>query len=98
MLTCCGFTCGNGCNGGYLSGAWNFFKSTGLVTGGLYGDNQWCAPYFFAPCDHHVDGKYGPCGASQPTPKCVKTCASASGRTYANDKIFASSVYSISGE
>jgi len=75
LLSCCGVGCGNGCNGGYPSGAWNYFHKTGLVTGYLYNDKKWCSPYAFAPCDHHVDGKYGPCGASKPTPKCTKECS-----------------------
>jgi cathepsin B len=75
ILTCCD-GCGNGCNGGYPSGAWSWFKRQGAVTGGLYGDKKWCSSYAFAPCDHHTTGKYGPCGSSKPTPKCSTTCAS----------------------
>mmetsp|Transcript_20585 Transcript_20585/g.2751 ORF Transcript_20585/g.2751 Transcript_20585/m.2751 type:complete len:129 (+) Transcript_20585:113-499(+) len=39
LLACCAgwFTCGNGCQGGFPSGAWRYFKSTGVVTGNLYG-------------------------------------------------------------
>ncbi len=58
LLTCCGVGCGNGCNGGYPSGAWNYFKRTGIVTGWLYNTSNWCSPYNFAPCDHHTTGKY----------------------------------------
>nr|KAF6400745.1 cathepsin B [Rousettus aegyptiacus] len=36
LLTCCGFQCGEGCNGGFPSGAWNFWTKKGLVSGGLY--------------------------------------------------------------
>ncbi|XP_023608826.1 cathepsin B, partial [Myotis lucifugus] len=36
LLTCCGFQCGDGCNGGFPSGAWNFWTKKGLVSGGLY--------------------------------------------------------------
>lgn len=95
LLTCCGISCGNGCNGGYLSGAWNYFKKTGLATGYLYNDKKWCSSYAFAPCDHHTTGKYGPCGPSKPTPKCVKTCSTDSGRTYSSDLWTASDVYSL---
>lgn len=93
LLTCCGFSCGNGCNGGYPSGAWNYFKKSGLVTGGLYGDTKWCSAYAFAPCDHHTTGKYEPCGKSQPTPACKKSCGN--GADYNNDKWHADSVYSV---
>jgi cathepsin B len=94
LLTCCGTSCGNGCNGGYLSGAWNYFKRAGLVTGWLYNDKTYCQSYFFAPCDHHTTGKYQPCGASQPTPKCQQSCAN--GADYHQDKWFADSVYGVS--
>jgi cathepsin B len=93
LLTCCGAGCGNGCNGGYPSGAWNWFKRTGIVTGGLYGTKDNCQPYFFAPCDHHTTGRYQPCGASQPTPKCSQTCVN--GADYKGDKWFADSVYGV---
>jgi cathepsin B len=94
LLSCCGVSCGNGCNGGYPSAAWNFFHKTGIVTGYLYNDKKWCSPYAFPPCDHHVDGgKYGPCGASKPTPHCDKACPN--GQTYSSDKWFADSVYSV---
>lgn len=74
LLTCCGSSCGNGCSGGYLSGAWNYFKRNGIVTGWLYNDTKYCQAYHFAPCDHHSTGRYQPCGASQPTPKCQQSC------------------------
>lgn len=94
LLTCCGISCGNGCNGGYPSGAWNYFKRSGLVTGWLYNDTKYCQPYHFAPCDHHTTGRYQPCGASQPTPKCVQSCVN--GATYSSDKWFADTVYGVS--
>jgi len=45
-------------------------KNKGLVTGWLYNTSNYCLPYSFAPCSHHVKSKYPDCGASQPTPKC----------------------------
>ncbi|KAH0622895.1 hypothetical protein JD844_025731 [Phrynosoma platyrhinos] len=36
LLSCCGFECGVGCNGGYPSGAWKYWTEKGLVSGGLY--------------------------------------------------------------
>ena len=93
LLTCCGTDCGSGCNGGYPSGAWNYFKRSGIVTGWLYKDTKYCSPYFFAPCDHHTTGKYGPCGASQPTPRCNQTCVN--GASFSSDKWFADTVYGV---
>jgi cathepsin B len=92
VLSCCSlFTCGDGCDGGYPSGAWSYFKSTGLVP-------ESCFEYPFAACAHHVvSPDYPPCpSAEYSTPKCNKTCAD--GTTFSNDKIKASSHYSISSE
>jgi len=97
LLSCCGFSCGQGCNGGYPEAAWSYFKNTGLVTGWLYNSTKWCQPYSLAPCDHHTTGKYSPCSGESPTPKCAKTCVSSYTTPYGNDIHKASSVYSISG-
>jgi len=32
LLACCGFLCGQGCNGGYPIAAWRYFKHHGVVT------------------------------------------------------------------
>ena len=67
MLSCCLISCGMGCNGGFPTGAWHFFKRHGLTTEDKY-------PYVFPPCEHHVNGThYKPCGKSQPTPKCHRS-------------------------
>lgn len=64
MLSCCILQCGSGCNGGFPTGAWHFFKKHGLTTEDKY-------PYVFPPCEHHINSThYLPCGASKPTPKC----------------------------
>ena len=74
LMTCChgifNGGCGQGCNGGYLLQAWEYWKNTGLVSGGGYGRTDTCQPYSLAKCDHHVKGPYGPCPASVPTPAC----------------------------
>uniref|UniRef100_A0ABI0NU15 Cathepsin B n=1 Tax=Bos taurus TaxID=9913 RepID=A0ABI0NU15_BOVIN len=48
MLTCCGGECGDGCNGGFPSGAWNFWTKKGLVSGGLYNSHVGCSSYSVA--------------------------------------------------
>jgi len=92
LLSCCGFSCGMGCNGGYPMAAWQFWQNKGIVSGDLYEDKQFCQPYAFPPCDHHTTGKYSPCGASKPTPKCQKSCVN--GATYTQDKHFGTA-YSV---
>jgi len=98
LLSCCS-SCGFGCNGGYPSAAWQWFVSTGVVTGGNYGNYSWCSSYSMPNCDHHTTGKYPPCGASEyPTPQCPTQCDSKS--TYpipfAQDKRKFSRAYSVS--
>ena len=82
VLSCCGFTCGDGCNGGYPSSAWHFFMKHGLTTEAKY-------PYAFPPCEHHINAShYKPCGPSQPTPKCSKAAIK-------GPKYHGKSVYSV---
>lgn len=89
------FSCGEGCNGGYPSGAWAYWVSTGITSGDLYGGSG-CQPYTLPPCDHHVKGKYGPCpSALAQTPACTKTCVSGFSGTYTSAMTFGASSYSV---
>lgn len=97
LLTCC-YACGFGCDGGYPASAWSYWKSTGLPTGGLYGDKSTCQPYFLPPCDHHMEGSHGACPDTVDTPDCVKNCDAGSGVDYKSDIIKSTSAYSVSGE
>eukprot|EP00045_Choanoeca_perplexa_P023020 m.11642 g.11642 ORF g.11642 m.11642 type:complete len:347 (+) comp9866_c0_seq1:22-1062(+) len=98
LMTCCGFSCGNGCSGGYPAAAWAHFKSAGLVTGGNYNTSQGCSPYTIPNCDHHVTGKYQPCSGEGPTPPCKKSCEPSYSKTYQDDKHYGSSSYSVSAD
>jgi cathepsin B len=91
VLGCCGFMCGEGCNGGYPTAAWEYFKRTGAVTDDCY-------PYPFPACAHHVNSTiYPPCPAKEyNSPKCNKTCAD--GTNFSSDKVFAASSFSIGSE
>merc|ERR1712122_181174 len=75
LMDCC-YSCGFGCDGGYPMQAWRYWKSTGIVSGGGYGDSDTCQPYSLPKCDHHVSGPYGPCPDSTDTPKCKHECTS----------------------
>jgi len=97
LVDCCS-SCGYGCNGGYPEAAWEYWRHTGIVTGGNYNSMQGCQPYSIATCDHHTSGQYPPCQGEQPTPKCQKTCESSYNSTFANDKRFGKSAYSISDD
>jgi len=91
VLSCCGFSCGDGCDGGYPDMAWSYFKRTGSVT-------DKCLPYPFPACAHHVvSPKYPACPADEyPSPSCVKTCAD--GSNFSSDKLHALTTYGVTGE
>jgi len=93
MNSCCA-TCGMGCNGGYPASAWAYWVSQGLVTGGNYKQGL-CYPYSLPNCDHHVSGKYGPCPATVPTPRCTRQCEN--NATWTTDKHFGARSYGVSG-
>ncbi|TKC35595.1 hypothetical protein EI555_012460 [Monodon monoceros] len=97
MLTCCGDECGDGCNGGFPAGAWNFWTKQGLVSGGLYNSHVGCRPYSIPPCEHHVNGSRPPCTGEGDTPKCSKICEPGYTPSYKEDKHFGCSSYSVSG-
>merc|ERR1719329_1256163 len=94
---------GFGCSGG--NSAWNWFASTGVVTGGDYtdkGSGDTCLPYSFAPCAHHVPAtaKYPACPSGEyPSPSCDHACSdSGYSGSYSDDKQKAASSYSVRGE
>ncbi|KAH0887569.1 hypothetical protein HID58_049998, partial [Brassica napus] len=64
LLACCGFLCGQGCNGGYPISAWRYFKHHGVVT-------EECDPYF-----DNIGCSHPGCEPAYPTPKCVRKCVS----------------------
>nr|AKZ42344.1 cathepsin B preproprotein [Castor fiber] len=98
LLTCCGGQCGDGCNGGYPSGAWNFWTKKGLVSGGLYNSHVGCRPYSIPPCEHHVNGSRPQCTGEGDTPKCSKTCEPGYSPSYKEDKHFGYTSYSVSSD
>jgi cathepsin B len=79
LLACCD-ECGDGCDGGYPSSAWDYWTETGLVTGGNWSNtttDNGCYPYPFPPCEHHVNGThYQPCPSDEyDTPSCPNKCS-----------------------
>lgn len=88
-----------GCNGGQVATPWNWFKKTGVVTGGDYGDNQLCYDYTMPKCAHHVTSATLPSCDTTSTidPVCKSTCQTNSTIDYASDKVHGASSYGISG-
>jgi len=96
LLSCCS-ECGDGCNGGFPSAAWEYWVTTGLVSGGPYDSHQGCQPYEIAPCEHHVVGPRPNCtGEEGHTPKCENTCESGYKVPYEKDLHFGRKAYSVS--
>jgi len=105
-VDCCGFLqCFSmGCNGGQPGMAWNYFKSTGIVSGGNYediGKGNTCYPYKFESCAHHVTDPTRPSCDKTPAGKagsCPTTCSEKNYATaYKNDIHKADTSYSLSG-
>lgn len=106
-LACCtGLACGfsMGCNGGQPTGAWDFFKSKGVVTGGNWEDvntGKTCKPYGSQSCAHHVESPdYTSCNniPAYKTPSCSATCSDSKyTNAYSKDKLFAKSSYTVKG-
>ena len=95
LVTCCS-DCGQGCEGGFPSAAWEFYNTTGIVTGGNYSTNQGCRPYSIATCEHHVNGTRPSCQGEQSTPKCKNQCESSyHDHDYKNDKHHGEEPYSV---
>jgi len=95
LLSCCS-SCGEGCNGGFPEAAWDYYQTKGLVTGGLYNSHQGCRPYSIEACEHHMNGSRPQCKKElDPTPKCVKKCEPNYKLSYAADKHFGKSTYSV---
>lgn len=98
LLSCC-TSCGDGCDGGFLGSSMEYWKDTGIVSGGQYGSKQGCRPYTLRKCEHHVPGPLPNCNKFHfDTPKCEKKCEPSYDKTYTEDKRYAKEVYSIDGE
>jgi len=108
-LSCCtGIGCylSMGCNGGQPAGAWHWFSTHGVATGGDYenlNDGTSCKPYPLQSCAHHVDPPEGvvACDKLEPyhTPRCTKMCSDSHYEVkYNTDMHYAGSSYSVRGE
>ncbi|CAN6804857.1 unnamed protein product [Brassica oleracea var. botrytis] len=82
LLACCGFLCGQGCNGGYPISAWRYFKHHGVVT-------EECDPYF-----DNIGCSHPGCEPAYPTPKCVRKCVSGN-QLWRESKHYGVSAYKV---
>jgi cathepsin B len=73
--TICGFSSKQGCNGGYMEGAFNWVQKTGVCTGDQPGSTSLCKNYFLSPSSN-----------AKPAPACKKSCdATSSVTSYASN-------------
>lgn len=87
LLSCCK-SCGDGCGGGNLGPAWQFWVERGLPSGGPYNSKQGCHPYPFDVC-HQPDEE-------DDAPKCSRKCQPNYNTTdVANDRRFGRVAYSL---
>ncbi len=91
-----------GCNGGQPTEAWDWFVSSGVVTGGDYDDEHktdTCSPYTLPPCAHHVAPSpgYPACPSNEyPTPRCTSSCYNTGYPVkFSQDKHHAKTAYSL---
>jgi cathepsin B len=88
MNSCC-TSCGDGCDGGFPSAAWDYWVRSGVVSNS-------CDPYSLPSCDHHLANSTNPCPSNEyPTPACKKTCVD--GETWTTAKHFGAKAYGLSG-
>jgi len=89
LNSCCD-SCGDGCDGGYPSAAWQYWVDNGLVT-------SKCAPYSLPWCDHHIPDSKNPCPQNEyPTPPCPSSCVD--GSDWSSSLHYGKTAYSVSGE
>ncbi|KAF3660119.1 cytochrome b6-f complex iron-sulfur subunit, chloroplastic [Capsicum annuum] len=85
VLACCGFLCGEGCNGGYPISAWQYFVRKGVVT-------EKCDPYF-----DNIGCSHPGCEPIYPTPQCSRKCVKEN-LLWSESKHFGVNAYEISSD
>ncbi|CAN0885029.1 Cathepsin B-like protease 2 [Linum grandiflorum] len=83
LLACCGFLCGEGCDGGYPIYAWRYFVQNGVVT-------EECDPYF-----DDIGCSHPGCEPAFPTPKCSRKCVEKN-QLWSEEKHYGDNAYRVS--
>lgn len=88
------------CNGGQVATPWRWFKTTGVVSGGPFGQGTLCYDYTMPECAHHVvSDTLAPCDQiATVAPVCADTCQTNSTINYLNDKQHTVSNYGFGGD
>merc|ERR1719174_1578100 len=94
-VTSCDHLGDMGCNGGIPSTVYSYYRASGIVDGGNYGDKSMCYSYQMAPCAHHTTStKYKNCTGALPTPKCASKCVD-NGKSWGGSKHRGQGGYSV---
>lgn len=92
IISCCK-NCG-GCKGGLPSSAFDFWITSGVVTGGKFSDNKTCKPYFLKPCDHYSKREiFGECPPKANEPECFESCQEGYKKDFDDDKSYGMNSY-----
>jgi cathepsin B len=95
-VTSCDHLGDMGCNGGIPSTVYTYYRASGIVDGGNYGDKSGCYSYQMAPCAHHTNStKYQPCPSTpKSAPKCASKCVD-DGAAWGKSKHHGQAGYSV---
>ncbi|KAK4282654.1 hypothetical protein QN277_014004 [Acacia crassicarpa] len=85
LLSCCGFLCGSGCDGGYPLNAWQYLVRQGVVT-------EECDPYF-----DQIGCSHPGCEPAYPTPMCVRKCANGN-QLWSQSKHYSDNAYVVNSD
>lgn len=95
-VTSCDHLGDMGCNGGVPSTAYTYYRTSGVVDGGNYGDKSGCYSYQLAPCSHHSVSKLPNCSAKiEKTPKCENSKCIDNGKSWSASKHHGQAGYSV---
>merc|ERR1719331_2835824 len=95
-VTSCDHLGDMGCNGGVPSTVYTYYRASGIVDGGNYGDKSMCYSYQLEPCAHHTTStKYKNCSDEVKTPKCPKACLDRDDLEWATDKKMGAGGYAV---
>lgn len=101
-LSCCKWSCGFGCNGGFGWSAWNYAYQQGIVTGGEYNSQQGCLPFQLPSCSYYnaTSGVSTACVSEDGvnTPTCPYACQENYRRKWKDDKYFSQQPYIVTNQ
>lgn len=102
ILSCCGWKCGLGCNGGYSTLGWTYIEELGAVTGSAWnmsGPDAGCLPYTLPPCHlTDVNGTARACDAisgQTQTPTCPHPRRCQNGHDWEAEKYYSFPPYLV---